>query len=479
MSTRTPPSEESIPPVPVEPQDDRWPKQTKFIIGNEAAERFSYYGLVSILMVYVTDVLEKSKDDSAFVIHGFKLVNYCMPLIGAWVSDRFWGRYKTILWISLAYCVGHGVLACGDLVGTKEGRTACLYTGLMLVAFGSGGIKPCVSAFLGDQFKANQTRLLQKAYAAFYWSINFGSFFSMLLIPQIARKSWAWAFGVPGILMGIATLIFWLGTRHYVMVPPARETRTAGFFAVLFAALRNRGASGGFWAGARQRYSEKEVDAARSVIPILSIFAMIPVFWSLFDQTHTTWVAQGRTMTEVNLPFGWKLDASSMQSVNPLMIMTLVPIMTWWLYPLLGKLASPLKRISFGLLLGGLSFVAVAWLQQRVEAGEKLSILWQLLPYFILTTGEVLVSTTGLEFAFREAAASMKSTIMGFWNLTVAMGNLVVMVITSALGGPGGASSVTPGRFMLYAGITFGATVVFIVIAQFYKYRDPLAAQGK
>jgi POT family proton-dependent oligopeptide transporter len=479
MSTPTATAAETSPAPTAETRNDRWPAQTKFIIGNEAAERFSYYGLVSILMVYITEVLEKTQDDSAFIIHAFKFVNYFMPLLGAWVSDRYWGRYRTILWISLAYCAGHGVLALGDFTGTKEARTACLYTGLMLVAFGSGGIKPCVSAFLGDQFKANQTRLLQKAYAAFYWSINFGSFFSMLLIPQIKNHSWAWAFLVPGILMGVATLIFWFGTRHYVMVPPARESRTAGFFAVFFAALQNRAGSGGFWNRARLRYSEQEVDAARSVVPILSIFAMIPVFWSMFDQTQTTWVAQGTSMTPMKLPFGWILDAASMQSVNALMVMALVPIMTWWLYPQLGRFASPLKRMSIGILLAGASFVVVAWLQQQVDAGKKLSILWQLLPYFILTTSEVLVSTTGLEFAFREAAPSMKSTIMGFWNLTVSLGNLLVMAITATMRGGSGHSSVTPGRFMLYAGLAFGTGAIFIVFAILYKYRDPTAAQGK
>ena len=463
----------------VSPANNRWPPQTKFIIGNEAAERFSYYGMLSILMVYITGVLERSKDDATFIIHGFKFFNYFMPLIGAWVSDRFWGRYKTILWISLAYCAGHGVLALSDVAGTKEARTACLYIGLLLIGFGSGGIKPCVSAFLGDQFKPDQRHLLQKAYAMFYWAINFGSFFSMLLIPQIKEASWAWAFGVPGILMGVATLIFWLGTRHYVMVPPARESRTAGFFAVLMAAFNTRTPGKKFWEGAKVRYSEAEVQAAASVVPILSIFALIPVFWALFDQTHTTWVAQGEKMIPMQLIFGWKLDASAMQSINPLMVMTLVPVLTWGLYPVLGRFASPLKRMSAGFFLAGLSFVVVAWLQTRVDSGAQLSILWQALPYIILTTAEVLISTTGLEFAFREAAPSMKSTIMGFWNLSVALGNLVVMGITKVLATAAGDASVTPGRFMLYAGMTFGAAILFTIIAALYKYRDESAALGK
>src|SRR5580765_2718238 len=99
-------------------RDNRWPAQTKFIIGNEAAERFSYYGLVSILMVYNTGVLERTEDGGTIIIHAFKSVNYLMPLLGAWVSDRFIGRYHTILWVSLAYCAGHAVLAAGDLLGT-------------------------------------------------------------------------------------------------------------------------------------------------------------------------------------------------------------------------------------------------------------------------------------------------------------------------------------------------------------------------
>jgi POT family proton-dependent oligopeptide transporter len=472
------------PGIPAAPSSavDRFPSQVKYIVGNEAAERFSYYGLLSILMVYITDVLERTTDAGTELIHAFKFVNYFMPLLGAWVSDRLLGRYRTILWISFAYCAGHGVLAMGDFMGTKDGRAACLYLGLFLVAFGSGGIKPCVSAFLGDQFKASQGHLLQKAYAAFYWSINFGSFFSMLLIPQIKEHSWAWAFGVPGILMGVATLIFWLGTRHYVMVPPTRTTRTAGFFAVVVEALRNRetaarGAS--FWDRARGRYSDAEVDAARSVGPILSIFAMIPIFWVLFDQTHSTWVAQGKEMVPFNLPFSLKLDASAMQSINPAMVMVLVPLLTLVVYPRLGRHSTPLKRMSSGIFLAGSSYLVVAWIQQRIVAGESLSILWQSVPYLILTVAEVLVSTTGLEFAFREAAPSMKSTIMGFWNLTVAIGNLLVMAITRMLESEDGKGSVTPGRFLMYAGLTFAVAIVFMLIASRYKYRDLEAAKGR
>src|SRR5437763_11483544 len=195
---------------------DRWPRQIKFIVGNVACERFSYYGMRSILAGYITGQIAKGglgqdADTATSIIHAFVFANYFMPLFGAWLSDKIIGRYHTILWVSLFYCAGHGVLACSDFAGGVHGKLICLLVGLGLIAFGSGGIKPCVSAFMGDQFRADQSHLLQKAYGAFYWSINFGSFFAFLAIPFIKNHAgYSWAFAVPGMLMAIATIIFYL-----------------------------------------------------------------------------------------------------------------------------------------------------------------------------------------------------------------------------------------------------------------------------
>jgi POT family proton-dependent oligopeptide transporter len=132
--------------------------------------------------------------------------------------------------------------------------------------------------------------------------------------------------------------------------------------------------------------------------------------------------------------------------------------------------------------LGAFSYVIVALLQARIEAGAQLSVLWQTVPYIVLTTAEVLISTTGLEFAFREAAPELKSTIMSFWLLTVAFGNLVVTAITKLFSGsdPGAhAASVSAPRFLMYAGLTFVVAILFSVVSAFYRYRDEAAAQGK
>ena len=470
------------------PASNRWPPQIKYIVGNEACERFSYYGMRSILAGYITGEvarrgLGQDADTATSIIHTFVFANYFMPLLGAWLSDKVIGRYHTILWVSLFYCLGHGVLACSDFVGGVHGKLMCLYAGLALIAFGSGGIKPCVSAFMGDQFRPDQSHLLQKAYGAFYWSINFGSFFSFLVIPWIKdHHGYSLAFAVPGILMGLATLIFWLGSKYYTRVPPSRETKSAGFFKVFLHALTAARQSGqSFWDKARDRFSEKEVDAARSVGPILIIFAFITPFWSLFDQMNSTWVLQGENMVPFDL-FGFKIGAEQMQSANPLLVMILVPLLTLVVYPRLGRFASPLRRMSYGMFIATFCYVIVAMIQHRLEAGVSLSILWQIIPYIIITTAEVLVSTTGLEFAFREAAPEMKSLIMSFWLVTVAFGNLLVTVITKLFAGNGpGAheASVSTDRFLLYAGLTFVVAILFSSVAAFYKYRDPSAALGK
>ena len=127
------------------------PRQTIFIVGNEACERFSFYGMRSILALYMTGMLMMTESEAVEVMHLFSALIYILPLLGAWIADRFLGRYRTILYISLFYCLGHGVLALADLTESLEMRRNILLLGLFIIALGAGGIKPCVSAFVGDQ----------------------------------------------------------------------------------------------------------------------------------------------------------------------------------------------------------------------------------------------------------------------------------------------------------------------------------------
>jgi POT family proton-dependent oligopeptide transporter len=178
----------------------------------------------------------------------------------------------------------------------------------------------------------------------------------------------------------------------------------------------------------------------------------------------------------------YTIGAEEMQSANPAIVMILVPLLTAVVYPRIGKFASPLRRMSAGMFVAAFSYVVVALLQFRIDAGVQVSVLWQTVPYLILTTAEVLVSTTGLEFAFREAAPEMKSLVMSFWLLTIALGDLLVAGITQIFSSPTageGSASVSTGRFLLYAGLTFVVAILFSIVAAHYRYRDSAAAEGK
>lgn len=508
---------------PRETSSDAFPPQVKFIIGNEACERFSFYGMIGILTLYIKNQLAQGGSSATEISHLFKFGVYFLPLFGAWLSDRVLGRYRTILFLSFFYCAGHAMLALGDVVyqlpplpevtmteamrveyaranaGAIQGRLWFLYAGLTLLALGGGGIKPCVSAFMGDQFRANQGHLMQKAYGLFYWSINFGSFFSFLIIPLVARNyGYGWAFGIPGIFMGIATLIFWLGRRHYVHVLPTGPGGES-FWGMVF-----RGMPGpGFWRRCQRLYSPEAVDGARAALRVAGVFALIPFFWALWDQNSTTWVIQGERMTPYAFPawamanpvlgsllrfmVGDRIGAEQMQSLNALVVMILIPLFTYFLFPLserVGARVTTLRRIGVGLFITAFSFVMIGWLEQRLNAGEKLSILSQTWAYVVLTAGEVLVSTTGLEFAFREAPARMRSTLMSFWLLTTALGNLVVArlfkynVKGTAADGTELLHFSGSEQFFMFAGLLSVVGVLFVFVAMAYRYRDPTQKAG-
>ena len=250
-------------------------------------------------------------------------------------------------------------------------------------------------------------------------------------------------------------------------------------FVIVFSLLRKTELPEAFLQLAAPRHNEREITAARSLSPILFIFAFVPVFWTLFDQTNSTWVLQGQQMTPITI-LGLNIGAEQMQSANPAIVMLLVPLLTLGVYPHLGKFASPLKRMSFGMFIAATSYLIVAWLQHQIEGGAQLCVLWQAVPYLVLTTAEVLLSTTGLEFAFREAAPEMKSAVMSFWLLTVAFGNLLVTTFTKILAGSGShEDSVSTGRFLQYAGLTFFVAILFSLVTAFYQYRDKAAEQGR
>jgi len=529
-----------------DPNQTGWPSGVKYIIGNEGCERFSFYGMRAILQVHLTSLfvatgmLEKAAGDSAqHMYHLFVAATYALPMVGAIISDRLLGKYHTILSLSIVYCLGHAVLAVG------ENSIGGMWLGLALIAIGSGGIKPCVSAHVGDQFGKGNWNLVEKVFQAFYFIINFGSFFATISIP-LTRKLFGTsvAFAIPGILMFIATVFFWMGRKDFVHVPPSPGGRTGlldtigglllftgaiglplffwgvlpnsicviltiftitaglwvfyerqaieeddGFLSIMLhsveATLSGKNKSG-FFSSAAEKYGEEAAEGPKAVLRIISIFFLVSVFWALFDQHGSSWVRQAKMM---NLKMPWftynfelfgqkwvskgflELLPSQIGSLNPLMVMALIPFNNFFLYPFLEKRGyemTPLRRMSVGMFVAAFSFAAVALIQAAIATGGEgtVSVLWQIAPYLIMTQAEVMVSITGLEFAYTQAPKKMKSTIMGFWLLTVSLGNKLTALLTGF-----GDLDLT-GFFWLFAGLMAAAAVLFAFRAKFYEYRS-------
>ena len=512
-------------------QPGRLPRQIPYIIGNEACERFSFYGMRNILVpflissILLTYLPESEREGMAKdVFHTFVIGVYFFPLLGGWLSDRYFGKYNTVFWLSLVYCAGHACLAMFE-----DNRTG-FYTGLFLIALGSGGIKPLVSAFVGDQFDRTNKHLAKIVYDAFYWTINFGSFFASLLMPKfLAAYGPSVAFGIPGVLMGIATLIFWMGRHKYVHVPPApsnphsflRVVRSAvfapgggrgtvvaiagavlavaslflipvmGFVEPVLIAIGLLIAGGGIGASmqldrARGTHPDEAVDGVRAVLRIMIVFALVTPFWSLFDQKASTWIIQGREMVMPHDQAWWPTwlvtEPAQMQALNPIMVMLIIPFNNLVLYPLLRRMGfevTALKRMGWGIAFSGIAWIVAGWLQLSIDGGEPTSIAWQALPYLLLTFGEVLVSATGLEFAYSQAPQAMKGVIMSFWLLSVSYGNLWVLLTNAAVRNETVTAQIAstglsePAFLMFFFALfAFAAAAVFAWYARHYPVQD-------
>ncbi len=325
----------------------RMPPGIPFIIGNEAAERFSFYGMKAILVVFMTESLLSrdgsravmSDEQAKFWMHLFVTAAYSFPFLGAILSDAVLGKYRTIIWLSLVYCLGHLALAIDH---TRLG----LAVGLTLIAMGAGGIKPCVSAHVGDQFGAMNYNRITTVFAWFYFSINLGAMLSTALTPYLLDSSKFgphWAFGVPGVFMLLATIVFWLGRRRFVHVPPG------GAHAV------------------REAFSGDGLSALRNLLPI---YLLIAVFWSVFDQTASAWVVQAKRM---DLHFaGVEWLPAQVQVFNPLMILLMIPLFAYVVYPVIGRFfpLTPLRKVAIGLFVALAAWMIPGLIDTQITGGQ-------------------------------------------------------------------------------------------------------------
>jgi len=437
------------------------PKGIPYIVGNEAAERFSYYGMKAILPIFMTKHLLDSagnpdlmsEEQTRAAIGWFGAAVYASPFLGALLADRYLGKYTVIIALSLIYCLGHAILAAIDIPFAGIEPRWILFAGLGVIALGAGGIKPCVTSHVGDQFGSGNQHLLPKVYSWFYFSINLGSTASYFLIPLILEY-WgpSWAFGIPGILMGLATFVFWLGRNKFVHIPaggPAFVKETIG------------------------------PDGIRAMINLTPLLLFVAMFWSLFDQSASTWILQAEKMNRVLFDFNlfgstirWEPLSAQTGLANPVLVLILIPIFSYLIYPSMQKLfeVTPLRKIGIGMFTMIFAFAISALIEQQIDDGATPWIGWQLVAYAVLTAAEVMVSITMLEFFYTQAPKRMKSLIMAFCMLSISVGNVFTGVVNEFIQNADGTSKLPGASYYWFFTIAMLATAcIYVLWSQFYR----------
>uniref|UniRef100_A0A8C5BW86 Solute carrier family 15 member 1-like n=1 Tax=Gadus morhua TaxID=8049 RepID=A0A8C5BW86_GADMO len=520
-----------------------YPLSIFFIVVNEFCERFSYYGMKAVLVLYFRYFLRWDDDLAITIYHTFVALCYLTPILGAIVADSWLGKFKTIVYLSIVYTLGQVVMAISaihDITdankdGTPDNMTfhvALSMVGLILIALGTGGIKPCVAAFGGDQFNEHQEKQRSTFFSIFYLSINAGSLLSTIITPILRaqecgiysqQKCYPLAFGVPAALMVVALIVFIVGSRMYTKVAPKGNIMLEVCKCIWYAVknrFRNRSSSipkREHWMDwADEKYEKLLIAQIKMVLKVLFLYIPLPMFWTLFDQQGSRWTLQATTM-----------DGDF--TVNPILILGFVPIVDSVIYPLIAKCGLNFTYVAefqnrpngdiaetlpvfpasnggqikvFNLVgatvdvsVGGQNFtldpfmvgeqcrITQRWYCPTVRQGLRpeedigpnvVHMAWQIPQYFLMTMGEVVFSVTGLEFSYSQAPSNMKSVLQAGWLFTVAVGNIIVLIVAEVAQLPDQWA-----EYVLFAALLIFVCVVFSIMAYFYTYTDPAEVEAR
>ncbi|XP_070831815.1 solute carrier family 15 member 1 [Chaetodon trifascialis] len=347
----------------------------------------------AVLVLYFTNFLNWDDDLATSIYHVFVALCYLTPILGAIVADSWLGKFKTIIYLSIVYTLGQVAMAISAVhdithqMGTPDKMTFHIVlsmVGLFLIALGTGGIKPCVAAFGGDQFTDNQDKQRRTFFSVFYLCINGGSLLSTIITPIIRahecgiyskQECYSLAFGVPAALMLVALVVFIAGSGMYYKAEPEGNIMLDVCKCISFAlSNRFRHRSKQYpkrqhWMDwAEEKYDKLLIAQIKMVLKVLLLYTPLPMFWTLFDQKGSRWTLQATTMDG---NFGlFVVQPDQMQTVNPVLILTLVPLMDNIVYPLIKKCGlnfTPLKRMTVGMVMAAIAFVCAALVQMEID----------------------------------------------------------------------------------------------------------------
>ncbi|KAI4548349.1 hypothetical protein MG293_000679 [Ovis ammon polii] len=372
-----PVSTEEVPPqppsFPKKPSPkicgSNYPLSIVFIVVNEFCERFSYYGMKAVLTLYFLYFLHWSENTSTSVYHAFSSLCYFTPILGAAIADSWLGKFKTIIYLSLVYVLGHVIKSMGALpiLGGQMLHTVLSMVGLSLIALGTGGIKPCVAAFGGDQFEEKHVEERTRYFSVFYLSINAGSLISTFVTPMLrgdvqcfGKDCYALAFGVPGLLMLIALVVFAMGSKLYRKPPPEGNILNQVVKCIWFAiSSRFKNRSGDnpkreHWLDwAAEKYPKQLIMDVKALTRVLFLYIPLPMFWALLDQ-------QGFFV----------LQPDQMQVLNPFLVLIFIPLFDLVIYRVVSKCGinfTSLRKMAVGMILACLAFAVAAAVEIKIN----------------------------------------------------------------------------------------------------------------
>jgi len=480
------------------------PRGLMTLFFTELWERFSYYGMRALLVLYMTDAarggLGMGTEISGAIYGLYTFGVYALALPGGWIADRLVGQRQAVLIGGIIIAAGHYTLALPMVVPGSEYWS--FYLGLLLVVLGTGLLKPNVSAIVGDLYVNDAPARRDAGFSIFYMGINIGAFAGPILCGWFAeRVDWHIGFSLAGIGMTLGLIQYVRGIRHLngageltgeaadpLMVSTARRQLGIGLAAasVLAAAVYGLAASGiitltvvGFaqatgaivvvvaalYFAAVIAFGCHDRTERQRVFVIFLLFLGAAMFWSGFEQAGSSMNIYARDFTDRVL-FGWETPTTWLQSVNPIFIILLAPVMGL-LWVKLGE-RSPSIPVKFGmgLVLLGVGFLVLAWGSLYVPEGAAgdpgigVAMNWLVVTYFFHTVGELALSPVGLSSVTKLAPHRLVGQMMGTWFMGAALGNLVAGLVAGRI------ESLPPEQlFTVVAGIVVGAGLIFLLFS--------------